>query len=384
LRLLHMHFESTGGDRPGDFFRYPVTGEAVDGKSRFLVGIALPPGQYAFTKIAGHVSEVPFMANLGQADFRVEIPFEVPVPGRHFYLGRVTVHNVATSDKADQRSGYATPLLPQIASGLGGGTLRVYFGDHFDEDQALLRARFQLLRDAVFDRHLLTRGTVDSAIGSGRPPKDIRTLRAAQPGTAPQAIAGPHDYPDSHDELVPEPSGYARLDDVDAVPRLGAKGKVLYREWLGKPLPRAVAISSIGAIARAYGPGAMSAALARCEQFGKPCRLYAVDEKVVFEPFPPDRHQAAPPAATDFAALEDVEAVPRLGPRGRELYREWLQRPHPRAIAVSPSGAMARGFGATAMTTAVANCEKFKRPCRLYAVDDKVVFVPFPAEQEEH
>ncbi len=86
-------------------------------------------------------------------------------------------------------------------------------------------------------------------------------------------------------------------------------------------------------------------------------------------------HVMVPPPATGFAKVDDVDAVPRLGSKGRELYLEWLSKPFPRAVAVSDKGAMARGYGSHAMQQAVQNCEKlFGNPCRLYAVDDQVVW----------
>lgn len=86
-------------------------------------------------------------------------------------------------------------------------------------------------------------------------------------------------------------------------------------------------------------------------------------------------HAAAVPPPSHFAALADVAAVPRLGAKGRALYQEWLDKPYPRAVAISDKGALARGYGAHAMHDAVHNCEKlWGHPCRLYAVDDQVVW----------
>lgn len=82
----------------------------------------------------------------------------------------------------------------------------------------------------------------------------------------------------------------------------------------------------------------------------------------------------AVPAATQFATLGDVDAVPNLSEAGKALYREWLSKPFPRAVAISGKGALARGYGPTGMETALRNCEKFNHPCGLYAVDDEVVW----------
>lgn len=88
--------------------------------------------------------------------------------------------------------------------------------------------------------------------------------------------------PASHSSPVPLPTQFAALSDAAAVPRISVKGKVLYQEWLAKPFPRAVAISDKGAIARAYGSDAMENAIRNCEKYNNPCRLYAVDDLVVW------------------------------------------------------------------------------------------------------
>lgn len=85
-----------------------------------------------------------------------------------------------------------------------------------------------------------------------------------------------------HAAKVPSPSGFSLLTNVDSLPRITARGKALYREWLEKPFPRAVALSEKGAIARGYGRTAMETAIKNCEKFGNPCRLYAVDDQVVW------------------------------------------------------------------------------------------------------
>lgn len=85
-----------------------------------------------------------------------------------------------------------------------------------------------------------------------------------------------------HASPVPPPSGYAALEDASRLPKVSAVGQGLYLEWLSKPFPRAVAISSQGALARGYGRMAMEVALTNCEKFSKPCRLYAVDDVVVW------------------------------------------------------------------------------------------------------
>ncbi|MEC5160474.1 MULTISPECIES: alpha/beta hydrolase family protein [unclassified Janthinobacterium] len=82
------------------------------------------------------------------------------------------------------------------------------------------------------------------------------------------------------------------------------------------------------------------------------------------------------PARTDFASLDDVEAVPYLPDSGREAYREFLGRLTPRAFALSASGAWGWAEeGESPDERAVAACQiKSSKPCRLYTVDDYVVW----------
>ncbi len=88
----------------------------------------------------------------------------------------------------------------------------------------------------------------------------------------------------------------------------------------------------------------------------------------------PVTHSSPVPPPTQFAALSDVAAVPKLGENGKTLYQEWLTKPFPRAVAISDKGAIARGYGGKGIETAIQNCEKHGSPCRLYAVDDQVVW----------
>jgi dienelactone hydrolase len=101
-------------------------------------------------------------------------------------------------------------------------------------------------------------------------------------------------------------------------------------------------------------------------QLGFPPDLSLLDETV---------HAGVVSAPSGFAPLADVDQLPLVSQAGKALYREWLTKPFPRAVAISDHGALARGYGRTAMEVAVKNCERFGHPCRLYAVDDQVVWV---------
>jgi dienelactone hydrolase len=80
----------------------------------------------------------------------------------------------------------------------------------------------------------------------------------------------------------PVPSRFARVDDVDRVPVGSRLRESLYRRFLAAPSPRAFAIGG-GAVGWASGDWAMGRALALCQsRANAPCRLYAVDDAVVW------------------------------------------------------------------------------------------------------
>jgi hypothetical protein len=92
-------------------------------------------------------------------------------------------------------------------------------------------------------------------------------------------------------------------------------------------------------------------------------------------------------ADTDFAKIDDVQAVPLLSPKGREAYVNWLSKPLPRAFVIGPDGSATWTAGAyqpksaddpaDATERALARCEKrVGKPCKVYASDRRVVWVP--------
>jgi dienelactone hydrolase len=100
---------------------------------------------------------------------------------------------------------------------------------------------------------------------------------------------------------APPPSHYAAIDDVAAVPVVGVKAPGYYRQFLQLPLPRAIAIgpNSAGRSSGGFDPAA--SALQHCNQHGPGCRLYAVNNEVVWAPPASmsqrgraDKHVAAP------------------------------------------------------------------------------------------
>ena len=84
------------------------------------------------------------------------------------------------------------------------------------------------------------------------------------------------------------------------------------------------------------------------------------------------------PAKTDFAALADDAKVPHLRDSGRAGYKTFLSKPNPRAFAIAPTGAWGWADGGDdPLKRALDNCNRNGRgQCKLYAVDDEVVWVP--------
>ena len=88
----------------------------------------------------------------------------------------------------------------------------------------------------------------------------------------------------------------------------------------------------------------------------------------------------APPPRTDFAPADDVSRVPHVRDTGRAGYKVFLERSAPRAFALAPNGAWGWSDGGDdPLQRALANCNRNgKGECRLYAVDDYVVWKDSP------
>ena len=83
----------------------------------------------------------------------------------------------------------------------------------------------------------------------------------------------------------PTATRFARLDDVDALPYATPLSKANYRRFRGLPKPKAFAIGETFYHGYASGDDALSRAIAACQrETGKSCRLYAVDDDVVWTP----------------------------------------------------------------------------------------------------
>lgn len=87
----------------------------------------------------------------------------------------------------------------------------------------------------------------------------------------------------------------------------------------------------------------------------------------------------------DFAAVNDVDAVPFLNERGRAGDRDWLTKKTPKAFVLAPDGTWNATWGVVKnapeespepLPRALARCEKRTQGCKVYAIDDRVVWVP--------
>jgi dienelactone hydrolase len=86
-------------------------------------------------------------------------------------------------------------------------------------------------------------------------------------------------------EMRAPKTDYASIGDINAVPYLAKRGRDEYRNFLTKSLPRAFALSATGAWSWAEdGDDPEESALANCNKIsrGESCRLYAVDNDVVW------------------------------------------------------------------------------------------------------
>ncbi|RKP49543.1 dienelactone hydrolase family protein [Trinickia fusca] len=112
------------------------------------------------------------------------------------------------------------------------------------------------------------------------------------------------------EQAAPHASGYATVDSVSAVPYVDAAGRAAYRKFLSQYPSRAFALSSSGAWSWAEGgddPRTMALASCRRENHGSPCRLYAVDDTVVWNERSSDTTQTAD--SNDETTVTGVDAL---------------------------------------------------------------------------
>lgn len=87
---------------------------------------------------------------------------------------------------------------------------------------------------------------------------------------------------------IPPPSGYANINNVDAVPHLGSQGREVYQAFLKLPLPRVFVMTDDGS--RIYsdhgGLDPLGQVYAACQKNAQHCIPYAIDNQVVWIPSP--------------------------------------------------------------------------------------------------
>jgi hypothetical protein len=88
-------------------------------------------------------------------------------------------------------------------------------------------------------------------------------------------------------------TGFARVDDVDAIPFINDRGRDSYRDWLTRTTPRAFALPPEGHWAATWtmtpanpahprDPSERAMFICQERSKGLPCRLYAVNGAVVW------------------------------------------------------------------------------------------------------
>jgi dienelactone hydrolase len=96
----------------------------------------------------------------------------------------------------------------------------------------------------------------------------------------------------------------------------------------------------------------------------------------------PELMPAPYPAPSQFAAVDDVSAVPLISEEGRQTYRAFLTKDMPRVFVIAPDGTAASTQGGfDPLARALDLCKNAARTCRAYAIDDQVVWpkpVPTP------
>ncbi|HEY4068019.1 MAG TPA: prolyl oligopeptidase family serine peptidase [Burkholderiaceae bacterium] len=86
------------------------------------------------------------------------------------------------------------------------------------------------------------------------------------------------------------------------------------------------------------------------------------------------------PAASHFAAIDDLRAVPHLrGEAAEQAYRAFLKMPLPRVFVIGPKAMTSFHGGLDPLARAMQACADASPSCRPYAIDNDVVWAPEPA-----
>lgn len=112
---------------------------------------------------------------------------------------------------------------------------------------------------------------------------------------------------------------------------------------------------------------------------------FSDDAKQVPVPVSEAKKGMEKPPKSNFAKLDDVDAVPNLDADKKRLYKKFLNEPSPRAFAISETGNVGwASRGEDPLSRALYFCQIYaKASCTLYAVDNDVVYVkPHPTKPE--
>jgi dienelactone hydrolase len=107
-------------------------------------------------------------------------------------------------------------------------------------------------------------------------------------------------FPEYMPARPPRVTGYAGIDDVDAVPYLNDAGRAFYRTFLEKPFPRAFVVSSRAATYENGGFDPVTRGLIDCAKQSPQCEIYAYDGDVVWRG-PAESHTVGVGGTTIYA-----------------------------------------------------------------------------------
>lgn len=135
-------------------------------------------------------------------------------------------------------------------------------------------------------------------------------------------------------------------------------------------MPKVFVFSTTGMSASITGGfDPLARAMSACEQHSQKCQVYAIDNYVTWY------RPTSAPAPTNFASVKDSAAVPFLNDAGRQGYLKYLTLRKPKAFVIAPDGAWAlSALGDDPLYSAMAFCKSKHQGCKLYAVDDAVVW----------
>jgi dienelactone hydrolase len=212
-------------------------------------------------------------------------------------------------------------------------------------------------------------GTTAIALAAKHPPGLLGTVNFAGGGGGnPETHPG---QPCRPDRLASMFAGYGATARIPTMWIYTANDR-----WMGASYPQ----QWFAAYAKAGGTGQFAAMPAFGDDghtlFSKgfPVWRPIVDKFLADVGFAMPVSQDAPPA-TSFAMLADVDKVPVTSTEAHEKYQRFLQLDVPRAYAIGPRGEFGYYSAPDAIRHAMASCAKRAGvPCKLYAVDDQVVW----------